>query len=86
MDIMDKTDAFFEALQKAGIELTSGQTAVVCKDGVVVINADEDEGVSAIFCNTKIEFDYELGITPEDVEQFNTVAGILEEYEKDEEE
>lgn len=84
-DIMDKTDAFFEALQKAGVEFTSGQTAIVCKDGVVVVNVDED-GVGAIFCNNKIEFDYELGITPEDVEQFNTVAGILEEYLVDEEE
>lgn len=84
-DIMDKTDAFFEALQKAGVEFTSGQTAIVCKDGVVVVNVDED-GVDAIFCNNKIEFDYELGITPEDVEQFNTVAGILEEYLVDEEE
>lgn len=84
-DIMDKTDAFFEALQKAGVEFTSGQTAIVCKDGVVVVNVDED-GVGAIFCNNKVEFDYELGITPEDVEQFNTVAGILEEYLVDEEE
>lgn len=84
-DIMDKTDAFFEALQKAGVEFTSGQTAIVCKDGVVVVNVDED-GVGAIFCNNKMEFDYELGITPEDVEQFNTVAGILEEYLTDEEE
>lgn len=85
-DIMDKTDAFFEALGKVGIEFTGGQTAIVCKDGVVLVNVDEDEGVNAIFCNNKVEFDYELGITPEDVEQFNTVAGILEEFEKDEEE
>lgn len=85
-DIMDKTDAFFEALEKAGIEFTGGQTAIVCNDGVVLVNVDEDEGVNAIFCNNKVEFDYELGITPEDVEQFNTVAGILEEFEKDEEE
>lgn len=85
MDIMDKTDAFFEALQKAGIDLIAGQTAIVCKDGVVVVNVDEEDGVSAIFCNNRVDFDYELGITPDDVEHFNTVAGILEEYESEEE-
>lgn len=83
MDIMDKTDAFFEALQEAGIEFGLGQTAVVCKDGVVLISVDEDDGVSTIICNRKIELDYELGITSDDIHQFNTVAGIMEEIAGD---
>lgn len=83
MDIMDKTDAFFEALEKAGIEFGLGQTAVVCKDGVVLISVDEDDGVSTIICNRKIELDYELGITSDDIHQFNTVAGIMEEIAGD---
>jgi len=83
MDIMDKTDAFFEALQEAGIEFGLGQTAVVCKDGVVLISVDEDDGVNTIICNRKIDFDYKLGITSDDINQFNTVAGLMEEIAGD---
>lgn len=83
MDIMDKTDAFFEALQEAGIEFGLGQTAVVCKDGVVLISVDEDDGVNTIICNRKIELDYELGITSDDINQFNTVTGLMEEIAGD---
>jgi hypothetical protein len=83
MDIMDKTDAFFEALQEAGIEFGLGQTAVVCKDGVVLISVDEDDGVNTIICNRKIDFDYELGITSDDINQFNTVTGLMEEIAGD---
>lgn len=84
-DVMDKLDSFFKALELAGIEITDGQTAIVCKDGVVVLTADE-EGVDAAFCNNKIDFDYELGITLDDVDQFNAVAGVLDKYLVDEEE
>ena len=80
---MDKTDAFFEALQEAGIEFGLGQTAVVCKDGVVLISVDEDDGVNTIICNRKIDFDYELGITSDDINQFNTVTGLMEEIAGD---
>lgn len=76
-DIMDKTDKFFEALEKAGVEFGVGQTAIVCKDGVVMVSVDEENGsCDVIMCNNKIDFDYSLGITNEDVEQFKTVAGI----------
>ena len=83
MDIMDKTDAFFEALQEAGMEFGLGQTAVVCKDGVVLISVDEDDGVNTIICNRKIDFEYELGITSDDINQFNTVTGLMEEITGD---
>ena len=76
-DVMDKLDGFFEAFQKAGMEISEGQTAVVCKDGVVLITV-EDNDVNVIFCNRKIHFDYELGITNADVKYFNDVMAMAE--------
>ena len=76
-DIMDKADKLFEALEKAGVEFGVGQTAIVCKDGVALISVDEDSGAcDLLLCNNKIDFNYNLGITNEDVEHFKTVAGI----------
>ena len=77
-DVMDKLDAFFEAFQKSGKDISEGQTAIVCKDGVVLVTA-ENEGVNVIFCNRRIDFDYELGITNADVQYFNDVMGIAAE-------
>lgn len=85
MDIMDKADKFFEALEQAGVELTVGQTAIVCNDGVVLVDIDESGACDVIFCNTKVDFNYNLGITNEDVEAFKTVAGIAVEFEEDDE-
>lgn len=78
MDIMDKADKLFEALEKAGVEFGVGQTAIVCKDGVALITVDDESGAcDLLLCNNKIDFtEYELGITQEDVEHFQTVAGI----------
>ena len=77
-DIMDKADNLFEALEKAGVEFGVGQTAIVCKDGVALITVDDESGsCDLLLCNTKVDFtEYELGITQEDVEHFQTVAGI----------
>ena len=77
-DIMDKADNLFEALEKAGVEFGEGQTAIVCKDGVALITVDDESGsCDLLLCNTKVDFtEYELGITQEDVEHFQTVAGI----------
>lgn len=85
-DIMDKTEEFFKALEKANIELTAGQTVIVCNDGAVMvdvdIDSDSDSGAcDVIMCNNKIDFDYNLGITDEDVELFKTVAGVAQELE-----
>lgn len=81
-DIMDKTDEFFKALEKANIELTAGQTVIVCNDGAVMVDVDIDSGAcDVIMCNNKIDFDYNLGITDEDVELFKTVAGVAQELE-----
>ena len=77
-DIMDKADNLFEALEKAGVEFGVGQTAIVCKDGVDLITVDDDGGAcDLLLCNTEVDFtEYDLGITQEDVEHFQTVAGI----------
>lgn len=89
MDIMDKADKFFEALEKAGVELGVGQTAIVCNDGVVMVNMDpETESCDVIMCNSKVDFDYNLEITDDDVEAFRNVAGVATELynmEEDEE-
>lgn len=87
-DIMDKADKLFEALEKAGVEFEVGQTAIVCKDGVALITVDEESGAcDLLLCNTKVDFtEYELGITQEDVEHFQTVAGIAVEMGLQEEE
>lgn len=82
LDIMDKVDNFFEALEKAGIEVTEGQTAIVCNDGVVLVDIDDTGACDVIFCNSKIEFNYSMNITPDDVEAFKTVAGTLVETEE----
>ena len=77
-DIMNKADKLFEALEKSGVEFGVGQTAIVCKDGVALITVDDESGAcDLLLCNTKVDFtEYELGITQEDVEHFQTVAGI----------
>lgn len=78
IDIMDKADNLLIALEKAGVEVGVGQTAIVCKDGVALITVDDESGAcDLLLCNTKVDFtEYELGITQEDVEHFKTVAGI----------
>lgn len=75
---MDKADKLFEALEKDGVEFGAGQTAIVCADGVAIVTVDEEsEACDLLLCNSKVDFtEYHLGITDEDVEQFNTVAGI----------
>jgi hypothetical protein len=80
-DIMDKADKLFEELEKAGVEFGVGQTAIVCADGVALINVDDESGVcDLMLCNSKVDFtNYSLGITDEDVEHFKTVAGIATE-------
>ena len=77
-DIMDKADKLFEALEKAGVEFGVGQTAIVCKDGVALITVDDESGsCDLLLWNTKVDFtEYEQGITQEDVEHCQTVAGI----------
>ena len=88
-DIMDKADKLFEALEKAGVEFGVGQTAIVCKDGVALITVDDESGAcDLLLCNTKVDFTAsELGITQEDVEHFQTVAGIAVEmgFQEDDE-
>lgn len=78
IDIMDKADNLLIALEKAGVEVGTGQTAIVCKDGVALITVDDESGAcDLLLCNSKVDFtEYTLGITDEDVEQFKTVAGI----------
>lgn len=77
-DIMDKADKLFEALEKEGIEFGVGQTAIVCADGVAFVTVDEESGsCDLLLCNSKVDFtQYSLGITDEDIEHFQTVAGI----------
>lgn len=78
MDIMDKANNLLEALENAGVEIVVGQTAIVCADGVALITVDEKDGsCDLLLCNSKVDFThYSLGITDEDVEHFQTVAGI----------
>lgn len=78
MDFMDKTSAFLEAVEKAGISFSNqdGDTAVVCNDCVAVVSKTGDE-VSVNFINMIEKLDYTIGFTQEDVEEFQLMDELM---------
>ena len=78
MDVMDKVNLFLEELDKRDMSVQAGQTAIVCNDGVVILSTNEDNNVDIMVVNNKVDMDYSLGITNEDVAQFKTVGEIME--------
>lgn len=46
-ELENKIEALLEEVNSRGIEFTGGQHAIVCNDGVVILNV-EDDGVGII--------------------------------------
>jgi len=79
--LMDKINLFFEEVEKRGIEVQAGQTAIVCNDGVVILSTNEDQNVDIMVVNNRLDLDYSLGITDAEVDQFKVVGEIMEELD-----
>ena len=80
-DIIDKTQAVLDEIEKRGLSL-SRETAVICDDTVAFIRAEDGElgesGISMILCNDILRLDgFEVGITPEDIENWQTMESVM---------
>lgn len=76
--VEDKINLFLEELEKRGIEI-AGETAFICKDGVIMFVPNERGAVDIMLVRNLVEIDYNLGITDEDVERWNTTAELMQE-------
>ena len=76
--IEDKINSFLEELENRGIEI-HGETAFICKDGVVMFVPNDRGAVDIMVVRNPIPIDYELGITDAEVELWKTTAGIMQE-------
>lgn len=65
--VEDKISLFLEELEKRKIEI-AGETAFVCKDGVILFVPNEQGTVDITLARNLVHIDYELGITDKDVE------------------
>lgn len=74
----EKLDKFLAYLEESGVEI-SGETAFKCDDGIVLFSPNEGGGVDIAIIRNVIELNYNLGITDEDVNLFNTEVGIMQE-------
>lgn len=76
--IEDKINLFLEELENRGIEI-HGETAFICKDGVVLFVPNERGAVDIMLVRNPVHIDYELGITDNEVDLWKTTAEIMEE-------
>ena len=76
--VEDKLNLFFEELENKGIEI-HGETAFICKDGVVLIVPNERGAVDIMLVRNPVHIDYELGVTDKDVELWKTATDIMQE-------
>lgn len=77
-DFVDKASSFLEELDKRGVSISNadGETAVICKDCVAVIQKSGDEvGVDFIHKRVNME-DYFIGFTQQDIEDFRLLEAI----------
>lgn len=77
--LMEKVNLFFEEMEKRGMEVQAGQTAIVCSDGVVILSTNEEGSVDIMVINNRIDMDYTLGITNTEVNQFKIAGEIMSE-------
>lgn len=75
--IQEKLNTFFDELNAKGIEFAGGQHAIVCNDCVVVLSIEED-GVGVSLINNRLDVDYSVGITDNEVSEFKTIAELTE--------
>ena len=76
--VEDKINLFLEELENQGIEIT-GETAFICKDGVVLFVPNERNAVDIMLVRNPVHIDYELGITDKEVELWKTTADLMQE-------
>lgn len=77
--IEDKINSFLEELEKRGIEIT-GETAFICKDGVVLFVPNEEGGVNITLVRNPVKVeDITLGVTDADIEMWKATGELLEE-------
>ena len=76
--VEDKINLFLEELENRGIEI-NGETAFICKDGVVLFVPNERGAVDIMLVRNPVQIDYELGITDKDIELWKTTADIIQE-------
>ena len=81
--VEDKIILLLEELEKQGIEL-SGESAVLCNDGVVLFIPNEEGKVDIVVVRNLVKLDYEIGITDKDVELWGTTAELMQELGGDE--
>ncbi len=79
--VEEKIELFLGELEKQGIEIT-GETAILCNDGVVMFMPNEEGKVDIGVVRNLVKLDYTLGITDSDVELWRTVGSIVKEMEE----
>ena len=75
--VEDKINQFLEELENRGVEI-HGETAFICKDGVVMFVPNERGAVDIMLVRNPVHIDYELGITDEDVELWKTTEELMQ--------
>lgn len=72
-ELGEKIEALLEELKSRGMEFSTGQHAIVCNDAVVILDIAED-GVGIVVVNNRIDLDYTLGVTDDEVMEFKALA------------
>lgn len=75
--MLDKVEALIEKLNSEGAQFSIGQYAIVCTDGVVIMDISED-GYGITVINNRLDVDHVLGITNEEVEAFLALEEVVE--------
>ena len=78
MAVEDKLTLFLEELDNRKVEI-AGETAFVCKDGVVLFVPNERGAVDIMIVRNPIHMDYVLGITDKEVELWKTAEELVKE-------
>ena len=81
MGVEDKLNLFLEELENRKIEI-NGETAFICKDGVVLFVPNERGAVDIMIVRNPIHMDYVLGITEKEVELWKTAGELIKEMEE----
>ena len=74
----EKLDKFLAFLEENNVEI-SGETAFRCNDGIVLFSPNDEGGVDIAIIRNVIGLNYNLGITDNDVELFNTDVELMQE-------
>ena len=78
MAVEDKLNLFLEELESRKIEI-NGETAFICKDGVVLFVPNERGAVDIMIVRNPVSIDYVLGITEKEVELWKTAGELMQE-------